>query len=355
MTLEDLGYNEDLEHFRKDKNLDAFGVGRVISEHRERYVVRTAENEFDAEVIGNLRFSANTRSDLPAVGDWVAIDAYDDDKVLIHALFPRKTMIERNAVGRQGEKQIIATNIDHALIVQAAIGDFNINRIERYLTICNASKVNPVIILSKIDLLDEAELPELIHKIEERVKHVPVIAISNESPEDIERLSNLIIRGQTYCLLGSSGVGKSTLLNNLSGTQLMKTSTISTSTNKGRHVTSHRQLVILEKGGIIIDNPGMREVGISDSAGGLEMTFESIFHLSKECKFKDCTHTTETGCAVLAALNRGELEVNSYENYLKMEREKLHFESTVAEKRKKDKAFGKILKQYKNSRRSNEY
>ena len=355
MTLEDLGYNEDLEHFRREQKLDAFGVGRVISEHRERYVVKTTENEYDAEVIGNLRFSADKRSDLPAVGDWVAIDAYDENKVLIHALFPRKSTIERNAVGRQGEKQIIATNIDHAFIVQAVKGDLNINRIERYLTICNASKVNPVIILSKSDLLDKDELSGLILKIEERVKHVPVIAISNESREDIERLANLIIRGQTYCLLGSSGVGKSTLLNNLSGRQLMKTNTISTSTNKGRHVTSHRQLVILEKGGIVIDNPGMREVGISDSSGGLEMTFETIIHLSKMCKFKDCTHTTETGCAVLAALDRGEIDIGSYENYLKMEREKVHFESTVAEKRKKDKAFGKMMKQYKSTRKSNEY
>jgi len=355
MTLEDLGYNEDLEHFRREQKLDAFGVGRVISEHRERYVVKTTENEYDAEVIGNLRFSADKRSDLPAVGDWVAIDAYDENKVLIHALFPRKSTIERNAVGRQGEKQIIATNIDHAFIVQAVKGDLNINRIERYLTICNASKVNPVIILSKSDLLDKDELSGLILKIEERVKHVPVIAISNESREDIERLANLMIRGQTYCLLGSSGVGKSTLLNNLSGRQLMKTNTISTSTNKGRHVTSHRQLVILEKGGIVIDNPGMREVGISDSSGGLEMTFETIIHLSKMCKFKDCTHTTETGCAVLAALDRGEIDIGSYENYLKMEREKVHFESTVAEKRKKDKAFGKMMKQYKSTRKSNEY
>ena len=347
MTLEDLGYNEDLEQFRRDRGLDTFGVGRVISEHRERYVVRTAENEYDAEIIGNLRFSVSKRSDLPAVGDWVAIDAYDENKVLIHALFPRKTTIERNMVGKQGEKQIIAANIDHAFIVQAVKGDFNINRIERYLTICNASNVNPVIILSKSDLLNEVELSNLILKIEERIKQIPIIAISNESPEDIERLADMIIKGQTYCLLGSSGVGKSTLLNNLSGTQRMKTDAISASTNKGRHVTSHRQLVILEKGGIIIDNPGMREVGISDSSGGLEKTFETIIHLSKECKFKDCTHTTETDCAVLSALNKGELDVSSYENYLKMEREKAHFESTVAEKRRKDKAFGKMIKQYK--------
>jgi len=351
MRLEDLGYNEDLEQYRRGQNLDAFGVARVIAEHRERYAVKTAENEFEAEIIGNLRFSASNRSDLPAVGDWVAIDAYDESKVLIHAVFPRKSILERNAAGKQGEKQIIATNIDHAFIVQAVNGDFNINRIERYLTICNASYVKPVIILSKTDLLNEAELSGLIFKIEGRIKQIPIIAISNESREDIERLANLIIRGRTYCLLGSSGVGKSTLLNNLAGTQLMKTNSISTSTSKGRHVTSHRQLVVLEKGGIIIDNPGMREVGISDSSAGLEKTFDAINRLSEKCKFIDCTHTTETDCAVLAALNRGEIDFDSYENYMKMEKEKLHFESTVAEKRKKDKAFGKMMKQYKNSRK----
>ena len=355
MTLEDLGYNEDLEQYRREQNLGAFGVARVIAEHRERYAVKTAENEFEAEIIGNLRFSAGNRTDLPAVGDWVAIEAYDDNKVLIHALFPRKTILERNAVGRQGEKQIIATNVDHAFIVQAVDGDFNINRIERYLTICNASYVKPVIILSKIDLLNDIELSGLILKIEERVRQIPIIPISNESPEDIDRLAKWIIRGQTYCLLGSSGVGKSTLLNNLSGNPLMKTNSISASTSKGRHVTSHRQLVILEQGGIIIDNPGMREVGISDSSGGLEKTFETIARLTEECKFKDCTHTTETDCAVLAALDRGEIELSSYDNYLKMQKEKMHFESTVAEKRKKDKVFGKMLKQYKNTRNSNEY
>ena len=188
MTLEDLGYNIDFENYRKDQNLDSFGVGRVISEHKERYVVKTAENEYDAEIIGNLRFSAHQRSDFPAVGDWVAISEYDEDKVLIHSIFPRKTIIERQAVGQQGEKQIIATNIDFAFIVQAVDRDFNINRIERYLTICNASKVSPIIILNKIDLINEIELKNLISAVQERIKQVPIIAISNETKKGIERL-----------------------------------------------------------------------------------------------------------------------------------------------------------------------
>jgi len=355
MTLEDLGFNLELENYRKDQNLDSFGVGRVISEHKERYVVKTTKKEYDGEIIGNLRFSAHNRSDFPAVGDWVAISEYDDNKVLIHSVFPRQTIIERQAVGKQGEKQIIATNIDYAFIVQAVDRDFNINRLERYLIICNTSKVKPIIILNKIDLINDTELTKLISTVQERIKQIPIIAISNKTQEGIERLKESIEKGKTYCLLGSSGVGKSTLLNNLSGKQLMKTNTISTSTNKGRHVTSHRELLVLENGGILIDNPGMREVGIADSTEGLEITFETIVELSKNCKFKDCTHTTEIDCVVIAAVESGEIDKSSYENYLKMEREKEHFESTVAEKRKKDKNFGKMIKNYKKNKNMKKY
>ena len=355
MKLEDLGYNIDFENYRKGQNLDSFRVGRVISEHKERYVVKTTENEYDAEIIGNLRFSAHQRSDFPAVGDWVAISEYDDDKVLIHSVFPRKTILERQAVGKQGEKQIIATNIDFAFIVQAVDRDFNINRIERYLTICNTSNVKPIIILNKIDLVEEIELKKMIANVEDRIKQVPILAISNETLIGIEKLKGNIIKGKTYCLLGSSGVGKSTLLNNLSGEQMMKTNTISPSTNKGRHVTSHRELLILENGGILIDNPGMREVGIADTTSGLEITFNAIIELSQNCKFKDCTHIHEDGCAILKAVEKGEIDKDSYKYYLKMEREKTHFESTVAEKRKKEKDFGKMIKNYKKDKKHNKY
>ena len=353
MKLEDLGYNIDFENYRNNHQLNSFGVGRVTLEHKERYIVKNNKNEFEAEIVGSLRYTAESRYDFPAVGDWVSISEYDENKALIHSVYPRKTIIERQAVGRQGEKQIIAANIDYAFIVQAVDRDFNINRIERYLTICNSSKVEPIIILNKIDLINDLKLTELIGEVQERVEHVPIVAISNESKKGIEELKELMAKGKTYCLLGSSGVGKSTLLNNLSGKQLMRTEAISTSSNKGRHVTSHRELIVLENGGILIDNPGMREVGIADSSNGVEKTFDKIIDMSSNCKFKDCTHTSEIGCAVLRAVDIGELDIGSYENYQKMEREKAHFERSVAEKRKKDKDLGKIIKNYKKLNKKN--
>ncbi len=347
MTLEDLGYNTNLENYRKKHKLCSFGVGRVISEHKEKYAVKTEINEFDAEIIGNLRFSAKNRSDFPAVGDWVSISEYDKNKALIYNIFPRRTIIERQTVGKIGEKQIIATNIDYAFIVQSIDRDFNINRLERYLTICYTSNIKPIILLSKIDLTTKSLLKNNHDTINKRIKHVPIIAFSNKTHTGLKEINSIIEKGKTYCLLGSSGVGKSTLLNNLLGETIMNTDSVSLSTKKGKHVTSHRELIILENGGILIDNPGMREIGIADASTGLEMTFNSIIELSQNCKYRNCKHTHETGCAVIQAVKTGKIDKASYENYLKMEKEKAHFELTVAEKRKKDKEFGKLIKKYK--------
>lgn len=347
MRLEDLGYNDKIENFRIEHNLENFEIGRVISEHRERYIIRTINGEFEAEITGNMRFNAKNREDFPAVGDWVTLTTYESDFAIIHNILSRFSIIKRQAIGQFGEVQIIATNIDYAFLVQAVDRDFNINRLERYLTICNSSKVKPIIILTKTDLIDEIQINEILNSIKIRIKNVPIIPISNESKKGYEAINTIIEKGKTYCMLGSSGVGKSTLLNNLSGKMLMRTDAISLSTNKGKHVTSHRELIILENGGILIDNPGMREVGIADTASGLETTFDMIVRLSSNCRFKDCTHTHEKGCSVLEAVEKGEIDKASYENYLKMEREKAHFESTIEEKRKKDKDFGKMAKNYK--------
>jgi ribosome biogenesis GTPase / thiamine phosphate phosphatase len=353
MKLEDFGYNDKLRKLRVENNLSDFEIGRVIAEHKERYIVKTESGEYEAEITGNLRFSAKSRIDFPAVGDWVALKTYDAGFSVIHKTLPRRSMITRQAVGQFGEIQIIATNIDYAFVIQAIDRDFNINRLERYLTICYSSKVKPIIVLTKTDLINEQKITEIIDRIKQRIKDIVVFAISNETRNGYEALKMTIEKGKTYCMLGSSGVGKSTLLNNLSGKTLMRTDSISLSTNKGRHITSHRELIVLESGGILVDNPGMREVGIADTSSGLETTFDRIISLSLNCKFNDCTHTNEPGCSVIEAVEKGEIDKKSYENYLKIGREKAHFESTIEERRKKDKEFGKVIKNYKKDIKKN--
>ena len=355
IRLEDLGYNHKIEELRIKQKADGFEIGRVIAEHKERYIVKTDNAEYEAEITGNMRFSAVSREDFPAVGDWVTLLAYDADFAIIHQILPRFSSIKRQAIGHFGDIQIIATNIDYAFLIQAVDRDFNINRLERYLTICYSSKVDPIILLSKTDLADGPRIQETIDNIKLRIKDVPVIAISNLTQNGYEAIKKTIKKGKTYCMLGSSGVGKSTLLNNLFGSTVMRTDSISQNTNKGRHVTSHRELIVLKNGGILVDTPGMRAVGIADTADGLESAFDQIIRLSQECKFKDCTHTTEINCAVMAAVDNGEIDRKTYENYLKLEKEKTHFESTVVEKRKKDKDFGKMVKNYKKDRNKNKY
>ena len=183
MTIEELGYDSFFKTGRAELKLEEFEIGRVIAEHKERYIVKNGKGEFEAEITGNLRYTAQSREDFPAVGDWVALIGVDADFAIIHSVLPRKSILSRQAVGKFGELQIIATNIDFALIVQAVDRDFNINRLERYLTICYASKVTPVIVLTKTDLIDIFQLKKIIERINQRIKNVPVYAISNETGE----------------------------------------------------------------------------------------------------------------------------------------------------------------------------
>ncbi|GAA4274382.1 ribosome small subunit-dependent GTPase A [Aquimarina gracilis] len=355
MTIQDLGYNDNFEKARSENDLENFEIGRVVAQHKERYIVKNEKGEFEAEITGNLRFSAKSREDFPAVGDWVALLTQDYDFALIHSILPRYSVLSRQAINKFGELQIIASNIDYSIIVQSVNRDFNINRLERYLTLCHASKIEPIIVISKTDLTNEPHLDNLLKKINARVKNIPVIPLSNKTKVGINELKKLLYKGKTYCLLGSSGVGKSSLINSLSGENLMNTDDISKSTDRGKHVTTHRELIPLINGAILIDNPGMREVGIADSPGGLESTFEKIYDLMQDCRFSDCTHTSEKDCAVKLAIENGEIHESYLENYLKMEREKTHYESTIAEKRRKDKNFGKMIKHYKKTKNPDKY
>lgn len=344
MKPEELGFDECFEDFRIEQNLTGFEVGRVITEHKERYVVLTGKGEFEAEITGNMRFTAEDRLDYPAVGDWVALAIYDDFAV-IHQLYPRKSVLLRQAVGKFGDRQVIASNIDLAFAVQSVDRDYNINRLERYLTLCYSANVIPAIILSKTDLVDDTELAEMTDNLKSRIRDVEVVALSNHTLYGYDMLQSILVKGKTYCFLGSSGVGKSTIINNLAGQELMKTNAISSSTGKGKHTTNRRELIILKNGAVIIDTPGLREVGIADTSDGLENAFEDIFRLSKKCKFTNCTHTHEKGCAVLEAVEKGVVSRASYRNYLKMEKERSRFNTSIIEKRKKDRAFGKMCKE----------
>ncbi|MCZ4408238.1 ribosome small subunit-dependent GTPase A [Cryomorphaceae bacterium 1068] len=346
MTLEDLGYNSVFEESRKKQNLKSFGIGRVIKEHKERYTVKTESNKLDCELIGNLRFTVTDKNQLPSVGDWVAVSEYDEGKALIYGVLPRSSVLKRKLVGTLSQTQIIAVNIDVGIIVQSVNRDFSVNRLERYLTICYDSKIDPIIVLSKIDLIEESELAGLLSKVRARIKHVPIIPISNESNVGIEKINSRLIRGKTYCFLGSSGVGKSTLINTIIGEKVAETGAISESIDRGKHVTTHRELIVFEKG-VLIDNPGMREIGMTDSSEGLEMTFEEVLNLSQNCKYNDCKHTNEDECAVLTALENDELNTETYENFLKMEKERRHFESNARERKKKGKDLGKLIKNMK--------
>ncbi len=346
MKASELGFNDYFEKIRIQSKLTEFEFGRVINVFKERYIVKNESGEYEAEITGNLRFSARTSEDFPVVGDWVAFKSYDG-LAIIHNIMPRFSVIKRKSSGKIDETQIIAANIDYMLIVQAADRDFNLNRLERYLAISYSAHVKPIIVLSKTDLIDVDKRKELVESIKTRISNVPVLAVTNSYLGGYDNLEDIIEKGKTYCMLGSSGAGKSTILNNLSGRNLMKTGTISDSTGKGRHITTHRELIILENGGILIDNPGMREVGIADTSGGLETTFERIIILADECRFKNCKHINQSGCRVIEAVETGEIDEDSYKNFLKLEKEKVRFNTSLAERKKKEKVFGKMLKNYK--------
>jgi ribosome biogenesis GTPase len=355
LKLQDLGYSDFFEQFRAEYHIDGCETGRIIKEHKERYIVLTEKGEFEAEITGNMRFTAENRLDYPAVGDWVTVMIYDNEFAIIHQLFPRKSILVRQAVDKPGDKQVIAANIDIAFIVQSTDRDFNLNRLERYLTLCYAAPVKPVIILSKTDLVNDEERSQIVSQIDKRIMNTGVIPLSSQTMTGYDILRSTLAKGKTYCFLGSSGVGKSTIINNLAGQELMKTSNISNSTHKGRHTTNRRELMILADGAVLIDTPGLREVGITDASGGLENTFDYIYGLSGQCRFSDCTHTHEKGCAVLESVEKGLISRAAYNNYLKMVREKARFNTSAAEKRKKAKVFGRIYKEALKHRKQNKF
>ena len=343
LKLEDLGYGV---FFESNRGMDGLPVARIIAEHKKVYRVKNTDGEYLAKITGKQMFNALTREDYPAVGDWVAITDLGEERAVIHQILPRKTIIKRKASGKKGI-QVIAANIDVAFVIESVDSDFNLNRFERYFAIAKDGGVIPAIILNKIDLIFNEELESRISQIKNRFGNIDFITTSTVTNEGLDALKAYTAKGKTYCFLGSSGVGKSSLINKLIGKDVIKTGEISTSTDRGRHTTTSREMYFLENGATVIDNPGMREVGMTEVGDGINSLFDEITLLAQKCKYVDCTHIHEPGCAVLTAIKSEQLDEDKYNNYLDLKKEAEYYETTKLEKKKKNNQIGKFFKKAK--------
>jgi ribosome biogenesis GTPase / thiamine phosphate phosphatase len=302
-------------HYQQD-----YTVGRVALEHKNTYILYTEHGELSAEVTGKIRYRASGREDFPAVGDWVVISARDsENRATIHAVLPRKSKLSRKTVGSKTQEQIVATNIDTVFLVCGLDGDFNLRRIERYLVLVWESGANPVILLNKADLCDDVE--RCRDEVEEIALGVPIIVLSAAKNQGLDALTPYLSKGQTVALLGSSGVGKSTLTNQLVGKAVQTVQEVRQRDDRGRHTTTHRELIILPSGGLLIDTPGMREIQIWAKDESLQETFTDIETLATQCRFQDCQHDSEPGCAVRKALEDGTLDYQRLLNHQKLQKE----------------------------------
>ena len=343
--LENIGYNDWFKSRVDNEKIATHDVARISSVHKDSYLLTKGGEEIFAELSGNLVYSSESASELPTTGDWVYADYHDDDShAIIVGVLPRKTLLKRKAVGNPVDFQLIAANIDIAFIIQSLNDNFNLRRLERYLVMVNESGIEPIILLSKCDLISKDEVDAIKKKVLGIAPQTTVVAFSNLSRDNTDLLASSLKSGCTYCLLGSSGVGKTTFLNCIIGKDEFETQSVSKIQSKGRHTTTSRQLIKLESGAMIIDTPGMRELGSMSVDDGLDETFSEILETFQRCKFSNCSHANEKGCAILAAIKTGDLSEQRYQNYLKMKKESDFNQMSYLEKKKKDKNFGRLVK-----------
>jgi len=350
VNLEDLGYSDwQRKSLKESANREA-DVARVTAVDRDRYMIGGEFGFIPAELTGKLVYCAESAEDLPCVGDWVLVDYHDQNEhAIVHDMLPRKTVLRRKSSGARVDYQLIAANIDVAFIVQSCDVDYNLNRLDRYIVMTKDGGIDSVLLLTKSDLVEELCLQSMIEEV--RKEHsIEAIPLSSTSGVGYDRFRNRLEKRKTYCLIGSSGVGKSTILNKLLGKEEFATNTVREKSAKGRHTTTRRQLVLLDNGAIFVDTPGMRELGMLGFGLGIDEGYEDIAAIARRCRFADCTHTSEKDCALLLSVAEGELSVARFQSYMKLKKESKYFEMTYLEKRKRDKEFGKMVKNYMKSR-----
>lgn len=320
MTMTDLGWTPDRETHFAPFTAEGLSPGRVVSEHRNAWPLLTPHGELLAEVCGKLRHEAHSRADLPAVGDWVAAQCLPaEGKAVIRALLPRKSHFRRLAAGSRTEQQVLAANVDTAFLVSGLDGDFNPRRIERYLTQAWESGAAPVILLNKADLCPD--VAPCLAQVEACAIGAPIHILSAAQRHGLDGLARYLAPGKTVVFLGSSGVGKSSIVNALLGEDLLATKPVREHDSRGRHTTTHRELFLLPGGAMVIDTPGLREIKVWGDESGLKQTFEDVEEFARDCRFRDCSHSGESGCGVQAAIERGELTEERLESYQKLQRE----------------------------------
>ena len=345
MELTELGLTEWFQKKFDNINQPGHSLARISAVDKEKYLVVCEKGELQAEIIGKLRFEAQSGLDFPTIGDWVSVQYFNNDSLaIIHGILPRKSVLKRKTAGKNVDFQLLAANIDIACIMQSLDLNFNVRRLERYLVMVHDGGIEPVILLSKCDLLSPEEVQEKIAEIKKLHHGYRVIAFSNNTGEGLDQVHGLITPGSTYCLLGSSGVGKTSLINRLTGNTAYATQEVREKDRRGRHTTTRRQLMILPDGGLLIDTPGMRELGTIAVDTGISETFSEIVALTGNCRFVDCTHTSEPGCAVLEAVESELISPELYASYMKLRKESAYHAMSYLEKRKRDKKFGKMVK-----------